>query len=649
MGGVICPEMPHTETEPSEIVLEEEIKKLNGQKFTDPKFAHTRDKPWKRVTTFIEDPVLMADGVGAGDICQGGLGDCWYLGALSVMATREDLLGLSFCTADGEKEAVYKFRFYKHGKWTDVLIDDFIPVNSPNLPCRPEYAKGKEENETWVMLMEKAYAKLHGSYKALEGGFVDDALIDMTAGFHLSCNLESDEKKKDVESGEFWNEFLDMFESGSYLMGCAMGGNGGREVDQGLGILSGHAYGILDVREQDGLKMVKVRNPWGSTEWKGKYSDEDDFWKSEANLKKWDHSLADDGTFWMCYDDFVTHYKRIYICRIPPADMPSQCFAGEWKGKTAVGCSNNPLWYKNPQFVFTVPEDDFDMIFSLSCPDSRMPGYSKCDVAKSFTLFKLPAGATAVNDDDQAEKILSPIHNYSRDNAAEITLDKGTYAIMPMTFDQGVEMEFWLRIYSEKEIEIKSSEGTAGYPDTMVMPVILPGGGSRTQVNRKKKKGPSNDSVSKNKKKRNGGRIVGGVAVLPIVVPPRPPKDDDGGLEIARRLAGLPAAMAGACCTHCWSTTTRCCFWFEVPVVSVKFALLVLLLNIVLSGVGSIVCGIREIRLSCHFSNYTARYGVKTLIAGILQLLFFWTIIGYVLSVIHGIRILRTAIIHRRW
>ena len=44
-------------------------------------------KIWKRVTEICTKPELFIDGSEAGDVCQGAIGDCWFIGAMSVIAT----------------------------------------------------------------------------------------------------------------------------------------------------------------------------------------------------------------------------------------------------------------------------------------------------------------------------------------------------------------------------------------------------------------------------------------------------------------------------------------------------------------------------------------------------------------------------------
>ena len=60
-----------------------------------------------------------------------------------------------------------------------VVVDDWIPCEGRG---KPAFATSRKRNELWVSILEKAYAKLHGSYEALEGGVVHDALVDLTGG-----------------------------------------------------------------------------------------------------------------------------------------------------------------------------------------------------------------------------------------------------------------------------------------------------------------------------------------------------------------------------------------------------------------------------------------------------------------------------------
>lgn len=60
---------------------------------------------------------------------------------------------------------------------------------------------------------------------------------------------------------------------------------------------------------------MKLRNPWGSFEWKGDWSDNSEFWTDQAK-KQVGLTTADDGSFWIDYEEFRQYYDQISICEI---------------------------------------------------------------------------------------------------------------------------------------------------------------------------------------------------------------------------------------------------------------------------------------------------------------------------------------------
>ena len=64
---------------------------------------------------------------------------------------------------------------YKNGVKQTIVIDDFIVCKEAN-PCFSR-AHG---NELWVLLAEKAFAKIHGNFERIEAGLCYETLRDLT-------------------------------------------------------------------------------------------------------------------------------------------------------------------------------------------------------------------------------------------------------------------------------------------------------------------------------------------------------------------------------------------------------------------------------------------------------------------------------------
>ncbi len=107
---------------------------------------------------------MFVDGIAPGDIKQGELGDCWVLGSIAALGVYPELLQNLILKEDLDYGFCI-FQFFKNGEWKRVIIDTCVPTSvKTHIPI---YGHCVDNNEFWLPLMEKAYAKLHGSFEVL--------------------------------------------------------------------------------------------------------------------------------------------------------------------------------------------------------------------------------------------------------------------------------------------------------------------------------------------------------------------------------------------------------------------------------------------------------------------------------------------------
>lgn len=68
-------------------------------------------------------------------------------------------------------------RICNDGEWQAVIVDDCIPCYGSKQG--PAFTKGVN-NEIWVLLLEKVWAKINGSYENIESGNCREALRSLT-------------------------------------------------------------------------------------------------------------------------------------------------------------------------------------------------------------------------------------------------------------------------------------------------------------------------------------------------------------------------------------------------------------------------------------------------------------------------------------
>ena len=77
---------------------------------------------------------------------------------------------------------------------------------------------------------------------------------------------------KQYNRDKLWQRIYNGYKNRDCLITC---GTGPIENEEAIGLVSGHAYAILEIMEFNNVKMLMLKNPWGHFRYKGKYSVED--------------------------------------------------------------------------------------------------------------------------------------------------------------------------------------------------------------------------------------------------------------------------------------------------------------------------------------------------------------------------------------
>ncbi|XP_073484438.1 calpain-8-like [Aquarana catesbeiana] len=450
-----------------------------GYKELGPFSAKTQGIVWKRPTEICDNPQFIVDGATRGDICQGALGDCWLLAAIASLTLDQDILARVVPENQSFQKnyaGIFRYQFWQYGEWVEVVVDDRLPTKDGHLV----FVHSAEGNEFWGSLLEKAYAKLNGSYEALTGGSTIEGFEDFTGGISEVYDL----KKAPADLYEIIQKAL----KAESLLGCSIDITNAYDTEAitSRKLVKGHAYSVTGAEEVvykgQNVQLVRVRNPWGEVEWNGPWSDEAPEWNSiDPKVKAALDKQSDDGEFWMAFSDFIREYSRLEICNLSPDTLTSKeqhkwnttLFNGTWaRGSTAGGCQNYPAtFWTNPQFRIKLEEPDHDhdgsskepcctFIVGLMQKNRRRQRKMGEDLLSiGFALYKVSDYFSQDQTDVHFGKDFfqrnpsaarSDTYINMREVSKRLKLPVGDYLIVPSTFEPFKTGDFCLRVFSEK-------------------------------------------------------------------------------------------------------------------------------------------------------------------------------------------------------
>eukprot|EP00330_Aristerostoma_sp_ATCC50986_P007308 CAMPEP_0114579252 /NCGR_PEP_ID=MMETSP0125-20121206/3661_1 /TAXON_ID=485358 ORGANISM="Aristerostoma sp., Strain ATCC 50986" /NCGR_SAMPLE_ID=MMETSP0125 /ASSEMBLY_ACC=CAM_ASM_000245 /LENGTH=190 /DNA_ID=CAMNT_0001769875 /DNA_START=610 /DNA_END=1182 /DNA_ORIENTATION=- len=158
-------------------------------------YSRFEEVEWKRPHEIFEcdyDKIFLFDTIEPNDVQEGILGKCYNMVALVLLSEYPDKIREMFVNKDekANKEGIYGVTLYANGEPEEIIVDDSIPCIEENGKWVPLFSKPKG-NELWVLIIEKAFAKLYGSYEVCEKGEIVDALEVMTSLPAIQFNLKT--------------------------------------------------------------------------------------------------------------------------------------------------------------------------------------------------------------------------------------------------------------------------------------------------------------------------------------------------------------------------------------------------------------------------------------------------------------------------
>lgn len=345
---------------------------------------------WCRARVVCGEELFPPFGPHSCDVMEGELSDCYIMAAASALGVRGDYLRAIFLGYN-PGAGMAAIQVWRNSRPMVIVVDDLIPCSikskydesDPNVEVLtkvPLFGRTKS-GAVWLPLLEKAMAKYYGSYAALIGGNVSEALRDLSSECVIDFNLS----KMQVQALETLHKsYQPRCLEKSACGGCAFVTSDFTSIAMTPnGVLENHAYSILNIalkrpsrdkNKERGGKLpapyVLVRNPWGRQPVVGEgvleccqisTSAEFDGCQSDERLD------SDLGASWVPWSLFTRIFNRAYFCLLA---LPKDCVtdlnwgllstagsvAGSWKRSDAScgGASHCSTFRSNPMYRLTL-------------------------------------------------------------------------------------------------------------------------------------------------------------------------------------------------------------------------------------------------------------------------------------------------------
>ena len=360
------------------------------------------------------------------DIRQGSI-PCNHLdSALSALAEKYNLIKRLFKSDIYNENGVYQVKLCVNGEWTTVVVDDFIPC----VPLSPPLVTRSQSNELWIVILEKALAKIFDCYYNLTCINIVDFFLTLTGCPSFIYNLENlkNEEKKDI-----FNKIRNFVVDKKYLVVAIskmtdMENNNEENEEDGSLTVPNFGYTIIDVKTKYKPNLIILRKVW--------YDE-----RKENNIENYLNNLVNeypsmgneinDSVLALTFTDFLKEFSSFAVCLTK--NWEEVHLRGKFI-KLDDNITNEENWQVMSKWYYTINlEKQTNLIISLFQDEDK---FKENDARKNLLDISISVLKLEVNNITNKNEI-SHIQTYDLSMTPnlqlELNLPVGQYIILPRT------------------------------------------------------------------------------------------------------------------------------------------------------------------------------------------------------------------------
>ena len=355
-----------------------------------------------------------------------GLIPCNHLdSALSSLAEKYNLIKRLFKTEYYNDNGIYQVKLCINGEWTTIVIDDYFPC----IPLSSPLVTRSQSNELWILILEKALAKVFDCYYNLTCINISDYLLTLTGCPSFSYNIENVQNE---EKKELFNKIKNYVLDKKYLVIAIskmpeIDNNNMEEQNDDDNTLTvpNFGYTIIDIKTKFKPNLLVLRKVW--------YDE-----KKEANIENYLNNLINDypsmineindSTLLLTFKEFLKEFCSLAVC-----------FTKNWeeihlRGKfIKIGDNNNNILDNNQvmsKWYYSISlEKQANIIISLFQDEDKFKENEsrKQLMDISVSILKLDLNKNEINH------IQTYDFSLTSNLQLELNLPAGQYIIVPRT------------------------------------------------------------------------------------------------------------------------------------------------------------------------------------------------------------------------